>query len=68
MYFIAIACGCNIALDYLFIGAFDLGPMGAALGTTISQAVSVIASLIVIVKTKTGIRIKKSDLKLKDQR
>lgn len=64
MYFIAIACGCNIALDYLFMGAFNLGPLGAALGTTISQAVSVAVSLIVILKTETGIKLKKSDLKL----
>lgn len=64
MYFIAIACGCNIALDYLFMGALNLGPLGAALGTTISQAVSVIVSLIVIVKMKTGIKIKKSDFKI----
>lgn len=64
MYFIAVACGCNIALDYLFMGAFHLGPLGAALGTTISQAVSVIVSLIVILKMKTGIKIKKSDFKL----
>lgn len=61
MYFIAIACVTNIGLDYLFMGAFDLGPLGAALGTTISQAVSVIVSLAVILKMKTGIKIGKSD-------
>lgn len=32
MYFIAIACGANIALDYFFMGALHLGPVGAALG------------------------------------
>lgn len=63
MYFIAIACVCNIGLDYLFMGAFDLGPLGAALGTTISQAVSVVVSLIVVLKMKTGIRLKKTDFK-----
>lgn len=63
-YFIAIACATNIGLDYLFMGAFKLGPLGAALGTTISQAVSVVVSLIVIVKRKTGIKINKSHLKL----
>lgn len=67
MYFIAVACVCNIALDYLFMGVFRIGPLGAALGTTISQAVSVIVSLIVILKTKTGIKMKKSDLKLEKQ-
>ena len=43
MYFIAIACAANIALDYLFMGALHMGPAGAALGTTLAQAVSGIA-------------------------
>lgn len=64
MYFIAVACACNIGLDYLFIGACKLGPLGAALGTTISQTISVIVSLIVILKRKTGIKIQKCDFKL----
>ena len=52
MYFIAVACVANIVLDYIFIGAMKLGPAGAALGTTLSQAVSVLTSLIVIIKRK----------------
>lgn len=62
MYFIAVACAVNIGLDYLFMGALHMGPAGAALGTTISQAVSVIISLTVIVKRKM-ISISRSDLK-----
>lgn len=50
MYFIVVACVANIALDYLFMGAFQLGAAGAALGTTISQAISVVVSLLVILK------------------
>lgn len=65
MYFIAIACACNIGLDYLFIGALGLGPAGAALGTTLSQTISVIISLIVIKKSDTGIKLTKDDFKLK---
>ena len=42
MYFIAVACVANIVLDYVFIGGMNLGPAGAALGTTLSQAISVI--------------------------
>ncbi len=53
MYFIAVACAVNIVLDFLFIGALRLGPAGAALGTTLSQAVSVIVSLTVIVKKRS---------------
>lgn len=65
MYFIAIACACNIGLDYLFIGALGLGSAGAALGTTLSQTISVIISLIVIKKSDTGIKLTKDDFKLK---
>ena len=63
MYFIAVACVCNIGLDYLFIGALHLGPAGAALGTTLSQTLSVILALITIVKKDTGISLRKNDLK-----
>ena len=62
MYFIAVACAANILLDYLFMGALKLGPAGAALGTTISQAISVLVSLIVIIKRK-NIALIKSDFR-----
>ena len=45
MYFIAVACMANIVLDYIFIGGMNLGAAKAALGTTLSQAVSVVISL-----------------------
>lgn len=44
MYFIAIACVANIVLDYVFIGGLGMGPIGAALGTTLAQTISVIAN------------------------
>lgn len=62
MYFIAVSCAANIALDYFFIGALHLGPVGAALGTTLSQAVSVAVSITVILKKKS-IVLKKSSFK-----
>ena len=63
MYFIAVACVTNIVLDYVFIGALHLGPAGAALGTTLSQAVSVVIALIVILKKNTGISVSKKDFR-----
>lgn len=63
MYFIAVACVANIALDYFFMGALRLGPAGAALGTTLSQGVSVILSLVVILRRKSGIRLSKKDFR-----
>ena len=62
MYFIAVACAANIALDYLFMGALGLGPAGAALGTTLAQAVSVIFALIAI-RRHRSVRLEKGDLR-----
>ena len=62
MIFIAVACAANIALDYIFIGAMGLGPAGAALGTTLSQAISVVFSLVVILRKKSGISLERRDL------
>ena len=60
MYFIALACAVNIGLDYLFMGVFRIGPAGAALGTTLSQAISVAVPLFVMSKKKTGIPMSKA--------
>ena len=65
MYFIGIACVTNIVLDYLFIGVFQLGAAGAALGTTLSQTISVIVSLTFIRKRNMGINLSLKDLKPK---
>lgn len=62
MYFIAVACAANIALDYLFMGAMHLGPTGAALGTTLSQVISVIIAF-AFIRTKHSITLERSDLK-----
>ncbi len=67
MYFVAIACAANILLDYLFIGALKMGPAGAALGTTLSQAVSVAIALTVILRSRTGPRLTRSDFRAQKQ-
>lgn len=63
LYFVAVACAANILLDYLFMGALHMGPSGAALGTTLSQALSVAVSLFVILRRQTGITLRRSDLR-----
>ena len=63
MYFVAAACAANIALDYLFMGALHMGPSGAALGTTLSQAVSVVIALIVIRRHSGSLAVKKKDFR-----
>lgn len=67
MYFIAVACVSNIVLDYIFIGRLGMGAAGAALGTTLAQAVSVAVALFRI-RTDSGmrhIRLALGDLKPK---
>ncbi len=61
MYFIGVACVMNIVLDYIFIGAMDMGAAGAALGTTFAQTISVVVSLFAISRKKSGIKLTKKD-------
>lgn len=63
MYFIAAACVLNVGLDYLFIGAFHMGAAGAALGTVLSQTVSVILALLSILRKESGLSVTREDLK-----
>ena len=63
MYFVAVACVANIGLDYLFIGVMSMGPVGAALGTTLAQTISVAISLIAIHKKQIGVHLTKKDFK-----
>lgn len=63
MYFVAIACVMNIALDYLFIGYMGLGPLGAALGTVLSQMTSVICALLSIRRHKEVFSLTRRDFK-----
>lgn len=67
MYFIAIACVANIVLDYIFMGVCELGPAGAALGTTLAQTLSVVIALISIRKKDSGIQLKKEYFRLDRQ-
>lgn len=61
MYFVAVACAANIGLDYLFIGVLELHAAGAALGTVLAQTISVAASLLMIRKKQTGLRLSRLD-------
>jgi len=63
MIFVIIACTINIILDYIFMGLLGMQAEGAAIATVIAQAVSVIISLIAIVRTRS-LKLSKSDLKI----
>lgn len=62
MFFIALACAVNVALDYLFMGALDMGATGAALGTVLAQAVSVAAALVATRILHLGVAVGRGDL------
>ena len=51
MYFVAIACAANIALDYFFMGALHMGPAGLPSARR-SQALSVLIALLAIRKRR----------------
>ena len=65
MYFIASACAVNIALDYILIGGLGMGPEGAAIATTLSQASSVALALFFIMRRESGISVARGDLRPK---
>ena len=50
--FIAAACVTNILLDLLLVGVFHMGAAGAAIATVISQAVSVLLSVLLLIRKK----------------
>lgn len=63
LYFIAIACACNIGFDYIFMGLLRMGAAGAALGTVLAQTISVIIALITIKCKNTGLTVSKKELR-----
>lgn len=63
LYILIAASLVNIVLDLVFILVIPLGTMGAALATVISQVVSVIGCIVLIVKKIPELHITKEDLR-----
>lgn len=55
--FITIACGLNIILDLVFVLWADMGVGGAALATVIAQLVSVVFSIIFLIKKRESFEL-----------
>lgn len=65
MFTVLIGAVLNIALDPLFIFAFDMGVKGAALATIISQGASCIWVLRFLTGKTTTLRIRKENLRIR---
>ena len=59
VYFLSLSCGLNVLLDVLLVMVFPLGVTGAALATTLSEAVSVVCCICWIAKKKPELHIGK---------
>ncbi|MDO4530320.1 MAG: MATE family efflux transporter, partial [Lachnospiraceae bacterium] len=60
---VAIACAVNIAGDLLLVGVFHMAAAGAAIATIFAQAVSVVASLLIVRRRGMPFSFGKENLK-----
>ena len=60
---VAIACACNIAGDLLLVAVFHLGTVGAAIATVFAQAISVVASFLLIRRKALPFRLERAHLR-----
>ncbi len=64
MYFVAVACVFNVLIDFVLIGHFEMGAAGAALGTVISQAISVFVAITILSKKNLNVKLSLEDFVL----
>ncbi len=62
--FVGIACIVNVGLDLLFVAGFHWNVAGAASATVISQAVSLILSIIICTRIQLPFSLRWSDIRL----
>ena len=61
---VAIACVVNIAGDLLLVAVFGMGAAGAALATVAAQAISVLLSLLIIMRKRLPFQFSRADIRL----
>lgn len=64
LYFLMVACLTNIVLDVLLVVGFEMGVAGAAWATIISQLVSAVLVVIVLVRSHTAYRLEVRRIRL----
>lgn len=64
LYFLIVSVCVNLILDFLFVGYFKWGVVGAAWATAISQLTATVLSAVYVLKYNKEYNITKSELKL----
>ena len=64
LYFLIISSLTNIVLDLLFVVVFKMGIAGAAWATLISQVLSAVLTMILLIRSKAEYRIIPKDIKI----
>jgi len=68
LYFVTIACVCNIALDFLLVGGLHMGARGAAIATVISQGLSMALCIIYLKRNDFVFDFKLSSFRFHQER
>ena len=63
LYVLIITCTVNIILDLLLVIGFGLGVLGVAAATVISQAISAVIVIVMLLKTKESYRLSPSRIR-----
>ncbi len=63
-YFLVVSSLLNTVLDLVFVFVFDMGVAGVAYATILSQAVSAVLTVIVLLRTPTCVRLRLRDLRI----
>ena len=63
-YFLVLSASLNIVLDLLFVLAFHMGVAGVAYATILSQGISALLVLIVLLRTDNCVRVSVTKLKM----
>ena len=58
--YLLVACGLNVALDYIFVAKWNMGVMGAAVATVVSQVISAILCLVRLFHMKEVVSLNRS--------
>ncbi len=67
LYFLVIGCLTNIALDLVFVVGLNLGVLGAALATIISQALSALMVVVVLMRTSDMHRLEWKQVRIDER-